>query len=115
VVLAVVGVYGVMAFYVAQRRREIGIRVALGAGPGEVRRLVIGRGMRAALCGVGIGLVGAFLTTRLLSDLLFEVDPVAPSALAFASAVLIATALAASYLPARQATKVDPAAAIGTE
>jgi putative ABC transport system permease protein len=115
VVLAVVGVYGVMAFYVAQRRREIGIRVALGAGPGEVRRLVIGRGMRAALCGVGIGLVGAFLTTRLLSDLLFEVDPVAPFALAFASAVLIATALAASYLPARQATKVDPAAAIGTE
>jgi len=106
--LAVSGVYGVVAFQVGQRRREIGIRLALGATSREVRRLVVRRGMSTVALGCGIGVVAAFPLMRLLQDALFGVTPGDPLPYVIAPAVLLATALAASYLPARRATAFDP-------
>lgn len=112
--LAVIGVYGVMAYYVAERAREIGIREALGATPGEVRSLVIRRGMLAAALGVA-GMVVAVAATRVLSTLLFGVEPLDAGAFTIAPVVLLATALIASYLPARRATRVNPLVAMRDE
>jgi predicted permease len=108
-VLAAVGLYGMMAYSVAQRRQEIGIRLALGARPADVLRLIVGQGARLALLGVGLGVAGALALTRLLSGLLYSVTPNDPISFSAACALLLAVALAAAYLPARRAARVDPA------
>jgi ABC-type antimicrobial peptide transport system permease subunit len=113
--LGVLGLYGVIAYSVSQRRGEIGIRMALGAGKSEVLKMVISQGIRLALIGVAIGLVGALGLTRFLSGLLYGVKPSDPPTLVAVSTLLIAVALLASYLPARQAAKVDPIVALRHE
>jgi putative ABC transport system permease protein len=106
--LAVLGIYGVMAYGVTERTREIGLRMALGARPGDVLGLVVGQGSRLVAAGLAIGLALAFALARLLSSLLFQVgaaDPVTYIALVLA---LGGIAVLACYLPARQASRVDP-------
>ena len=107
-VMAAVGIYGVMAYTVAQYTREIGIRIALGAQPRHVLKLVVGQGLVLALIGVGIGVAGALGLTRLMTSLLFEVKPTDPATFVAVSLGLIAVTIFACYLPARRATKVDP-------
>ena len=107
-VLAVVGVFAVLAQSVAQRTREIGVRMALGAGPRDIRRLVLGRAMRIAGLGVAIGLGGAWFASRLLTTLLYEVEPNDPSVLSVLALLLFALTLVASYVPARRAARIDP-------
>jgi predicted permease len=110
--LGIVGLYGVITYSVSQRRREIGIRMALGAGKSAVLRLVINQGIRLVLIGVVIGLAGALGLTRFLSGLLYGVRPGDPLTLVAVSALLIAVALFACYIPARQAARVDPLMAL---
>ena len=114
-VLASVGLYGVLAYSVAQRRREIGIRMALGAKAEDVVRLVVGQGLWLTLIGIGIGLAGAFALTRLMESLIFGVSAADPATFGLISAGLTAVALVASYLPARRAAKIDPMEALRTE
>jgi putative ABC transport system permease protein len=113
--LAAVGISGVVAFSVAQRTREIGIRMALGASKGAVLRLVLNRSMGAALFGIGLGLAGALALTRFLEGLLFEVKPMDPLVLGSVTVLLASVALAACYIPARRATQVDPLVALRCE
>jgi len=113
--LALIGVYGVMAYSVAQRQREIGVRVALGAGPGAIRGLVLGRGVRLVGIGLVCGLGGAALVTRLIQSLLFGVPPLDPLTFAGVSAVLGGMALLACWIPARRATRVDPVVVLREE
>ena len=108
VILAISGVYGVMAYTVLQRTQEIGVRVALGASQGDVVRMVVLQGARLAFVGVAIGLAGAALAARALEGMLFEMQRLDPITYAGAAIVLSAAALLASYLPARRAASVSP-------
>jgi putative ABC transport system permease protein len=106
--LAAIGIYGVMAYSVAARTQEMGIRMSIGAGPRDILKLVVGQGMRLALIGVAIGIVASLGLTRLISTLLFGVSTTDPLAFSLAAVALVSTALVACYLPARRATRVDP-------
>jgi ABC-type antimicrobial peptide transport system permease subunit len=113
--LAAIGVYGVLAFAVAQRTREIGIRAAIGATRGAILRLVLGQGMMLTVTGLIIGLGGASAVTRFLQTLLFGISPLDPWTFAAVSVAFSLVAALASYLPARRATKVDPLVALRCE
>ena len=114
-ILSVIGVYGVMSYYVQENRREISIRRALGGAEPDVLRLVIGRGMTVVVAGLAIGIGLAFASTRLLSTLLFGVGAADPTTLALVSLSLLAMALLACLFPARQAILLEPAAVLRNE
>jgi putative ABC transport system permease protein len=114
-VMATVGTYGLVAYAVTQRTHEIGIRIALGARNSDIFRLVVGQGIALVLAGVAIGLAGAALLSRVLTRLLFGVQPLDPQIFGLVSAILIAAAILASYIPARRAMRVDPGVALGSE
>jgi predicted permease len=113
--LASLGVYSVMAHLVAFRTNEIGIRMALGATPGTVMRMVLGHGRKLTLAGIGIGILGGLAVARLLQQVLFEVDPADPVIFLSVSVVLLLVAELASFLPARRATRIDPVVALRME
>lgn len=113
--LSAVGIYGVMSYSVARRRRELGTRLALGASRADVLRLVLGQAVGIAAVGLALGVGVASMVTRALTAVLYEVSPWDPAAVAGAAAVLVATALLASYLPARRASRVDPATALAAD
>jgi ABC-type antimicrobial peptide transport system permease subunit len=110
--LGVVGIYGVISYSVQQRTREIGIRMALGARKEELMRMFVGQGLRLAVIGVACGLVAALGLTRLMTSLLFEVNPMDPLTFTLVAVGLVAAAAVASYLPALRATGVDPLEAL---
>jgi len=115
VALAAVGLFGAMMTMVRQRTRELGVRVALGATAPDLRRMVIGRGLAVAAVGSVLGLAGALLTNRLLVAILYEVTPTDPGTLVTVAALLLVVGLVACFVPARQAMRVDPMAALRTE
>jgi putative ABC transport system permease protein len=114
-ILTAVGLYGVISYSVARRTHEIGIRMAMGAEKSDVLKMVVGQGLRLALVGVGIGTVGALVLTKFLSSLLFGVKPTDPLTFVAVSLILVAVALAACYIPARRAARVDPMVALRYE
>jgi putative ABC transport system permease protein len=111
-VLSVIGIYGVLAYWVAQRRYELGIRLALGAQRADILRIVVRQGFMLSIVGIGIGLMAALLLTRLMSSLLYKVGALDLTTFAVAPLVFLGVALLASYLPARSAMRVDPAEAL---
>jgi ABC-type antimicrobial peptide transport system permease subunit len=113
--LGAIGLYGVVAFTVSRRSREIGIRMALGAERKDVLRLVLRQGLTLAAIGAGIGLVASFAAMRLLSTMLYGVKPTDPLAFVGSAVLVILVALAASWLPARRAASIDPMQALRTE
>ena len=115
VLLSAVGVYGVTWYAVSQRTQEIGVRMALGAGTGDVLFMVIREALALGLVAVGVGLVGAVGFTRTMASMLSGVAPTDTSALAAAPAILLAVTLVAAYVPARRAAMVDPMVALRTE
>jgi putative ABC transport system permease protein len=110
--LAAVGIYGVMSYLVSQRTHELGIRLALGAGTASVLQLVIGRGLKTTALGLCLGILGSLALTRLVARMLYEVKPTDPLTYLIVALVLSVVALAACYIPARRATKVDPLLAL---
>ncbi|MGH9162798.1 MAG: ADOP family duplicated permease [Vicinamibacteraceae bacterium] len=108
-VMACVGLYGLMSYSVAQRAREMGVRLALGAAPSSIRRLVVGEGLRLTAAGLLVGFVAALLLTRYLATLLYGVTPSDPAVFIAVGALLLTVAMTACYLPARRATRIDPA------
>jgi putative ABC transport system permease protein len=114
-ITAALGVFGVLSFVVAQRTRELGIRMALGAAPGDVRRMVIVYGGRLATAGLVIGLLGSLALTRLISKLLFGVAPTDPLTFTSVSAILLGIGVLASWIPARRATRIDPITALRSD
>ena len=114
-ILAAVGIFGVISYSVSRRTHEFGIRMALGAGGGEILRLVLKESLQLTLAGIAIGIGAALALTRLMSSLLFGVRATDPATLIILPLVLTGAALLAAYLPARRATKVDPMAALRTE
>ena len=113
--LATTGVYGVMAYSVSRRTREIGVRVALGARSRDVLTMILRQGMRTIVIGVLVGLIGSLILTRTLSSFLFGVTATDPLTFAAVVALLTTTAFMACYIPARRATKVDPMVALRYE
>jgi ABC-type antimicrobial peptide transport system permease subunit len=114
-VLAAVGIAGVVSYSVTQRTQEIGIRLALGAQPGHVLRLIVRGSLLWTLAGLGVGLVAALALGRYMETLVFGVKPTDPFVLGAVSVVLLAVSLGAAYLPAREATGVDPVTALRSE
>jgi ABC-type antimicrobial peptide transport system permease subunit len=113
--LACVGIYGSVAFRASRQRHEIGIRMALGAERGDLLRDMVWQGFRSVLIGAGIGVVGSLAITRLIQAQLFGVEPTDPNTCVAVSTILVISAVVATYLPARQATKVDPMVALRYE
>ena len=114
-VLAAIGIFGVLSYAVSQRTREIGIRMALGAREGSVIRLIVRQAMILVVCGVTTGTVAALLLSGTMTKMLFSVTPTDPATFASVAGLLVAVALLASYLPARRATRVDPVIALRAE
>jgi putative ABC transport system permease protein len=113
--LAVAGIYGVMAYTVARRTREIGVRMALGAAAGDVLRLVLGQGLWTTVIGVAFGIAGSFLLSRTMHSLLFEVSADDPVTLVGSALLLTGVSLLACWIPARRAMRVDPMVALRYE
>ena len=113
--LASIGLYGLLSYLVSQRWREIGVRIALGASPGEVQRMVIGRGILLAVIGTGVGLALAGVAVRALAPVLYKVAPFDPSTFAVVPMVLLVLTGLSCYFPARRATRVDPLIALRRE
>ncbi len=114
-IIAAVGIYGVISYAVSRRTHEIGVRIALGAQASDVLRMVVWRGMSLALIGVALGLAAALAMTRVMNNLLFNVSATDPLTFALVALLLVVIALIASFIPARRATKVDPLQAIRHE
>jgi len=106
--LATLGIYGVVSYSVAQRRPEMGVRLTLGAQRADILRLVVGEGLSLTAIGVAIGVAGSLFATRLLQSLLFEITPSDPRTFVLSALVLVVVAGLASYIPARRAARVDP-------
>jgi len=113
--LAAIGTYGLLSYLVTERRREIGIRMALGAERGMVLGHIMGQGLRLAVIGLGIGLGSAFALTRLMTTLLFEVQPNDPATLVSVAAAITGVAMLACFVPAHRATRVDPVVVLRDE
>jgi ABC-type antimicrobial peptide transport system permease subunit len=113
--LGAIGLYGVMSYVVTLRTREMGIRLAIGAPPDKVRRMVLRQGLAVATLGIAVGLAGAMVLTRFLAALLFEVSPTDPAILALAAVLLLMVAVVANWLPARRAAVIDLARTLRTE
>jgi putative ABC transport system permease protein len=115
IVLASVGIYGVTSYAVTARQHEIGVRMAIGAQPADVKRMFIRHGIGLTLTGLGLGLAAAFALTKLMAGLLFNISPHDPLTFVAMAAVLLVVAMLACYIPARRATRVDPLVALRYE
>ena len=115
VVLCIAGIYGVMSYFVAQRTRDIGVRMALGATRGDILGLVLRSALLLALAGTATGLVGSILAGRILRSILFGVEPADPATLAGSAALLLTIAATAAVFPARRAARIDPMVALREE
>jgi ABC-type antimicrobial peptide transport system permease subunit len=115
VLLASIGLYGLMSDAVTRRRSEIGVRMALGADPGNVVALILGDALLLVLIGVAVGVPASLLASRLVTGMLFGLSPTDPTTICFAASILIAVALLAGYLPARHASRIDPMTALREE
>jgi len=113
--LAAIGIYGVLAYSVAERTREIGVRLAIGANPGRIVRMVLGDGARMVVAGFAVGMVGAFAVSEALAGMLYEVPARDPFSFTIAPAILLMVALLAAWIPARRAARLDPISALRVE